>query len=92
MIIVIAYLIIVNLLSVFVTVGDKRAAAKKQQRIPEKTLMLLAAFGGAPMMYLTMLLIRHKTRKPLFMIGIPAVFLLELLVLFLVLKYVLHLI
>ena len=50
--------------------------------------MLISALGGAPAMYLTMLIIRHKTRKPLFMIGIPLIFVLELAVLFLVNNYV----
>lgn len=85
--ILIIYLIVINIIAVIVTVHDKRAAVKDHWRVKERTLMLIAALGGAPMMYLTMLTIRHKTRKPLFMIGIPLVFLLELAVVFLVLRY-----
>lgn len=72
------YLIIINLIAIVVTAHDKLAAVNHRRRVPEKTLMLISALGGAPAMYLTMLVIRHKTRKPLFMIGIPVIFLLEL--------------
>ena len=74
----ILYLILINVFAIVITVHDKLAAIRHRRRIPEKTLMLISALGGAPAMYLTMLIIRHKTRKPLFMIGIPLVFLLEL--------------
>ena len=85
-----AYLLVMNLIAMLVTVIDKSAAIHSRQRISEKSLILIAVFGGAPMMLLTMLMIRHKTRKPLFMIGIPVIIVLELLVLFVVLKYVFH--
>ncbi len=81
------YLIIMNLIAVIVTVHDKNAAQRGVWRVKERTLMLLSALGGAPAMYLTMLTIHHKMRKPLFMIGIPLIFVLELAVLFLVLRY-----
>ena len=85
--ILIIYLIVINIVAVIVTIHDKRAAKRGSWRVKERTLMLIAALGGAPMMYLTMLLIRHKTRKPLFMIGIPLVLFLELAVLYVVLRY-----
>ena len=81
------YLIIINLIAIVITAHDKLAAIRQRRRVPEKTLMLISVLGGAPAMYLTMLVIRHKTRKPLFMIGIPLVFILELVVLFLALRY-----
>lgn len=81
------YLIFINTIALFVTVHDKRAAVRGRWRVKERTLMMIATLGGAVTMYLTMLTIRHKTKKPLFMIGIPLVFLLELAVLFLVLHY-----
>ena len=85
--ILIIYLIVINIIAVIVTVHDKRAAKRGSWRVKERTLMLISALGGAPLMYLTMHIIRHKTRKPLFMIGIPLVFVLELAVVFLVLHY-----
>lgn len=72
------YLIVINLFAIVITAFDKLAAIRHRRRISERALMITAALGGAPAMYLTMLVIRHKTRKPLFMIGIPVIFLLEL--------------
>lgn len=82
------YLVAVNIFGLILTVHDKICAIRHGRRVSEHTLMVLSAVGGAPLMYLAMLLIRHKTRKPLFMIGIPLIVVLELLVLYLVLHYV----
>lgn len=84
------YLIIINVIAIVITAHDKRAAIRQRRRVPEKTLMLISALGGAPAMYLTILVIRHKTRKPLFMIGIPVIFLLELAIILLGAHYVFH--
>lgn len=81
------YLIIINLIAVIVTIHDKRAAVKGTWRVKENTLLLIAALGGSPAMYLTMLLIRHKTRKPKFMVGIPLILIVELIIIYLVLHY-----
>lgn len=81
------YLIIINIIAVIVTVRDKAAAIGGKWRVKENTLLLLAALGGSPLMYLTMLIIRHKTRKPKFMVGIPVIFALQLIIVFLVLRY-----
>lgn len=85
------YLIIINLIAIVITAHDKLAAVHHRRRVSEKGLMLISALGGAPAMYLTMLVIRHKTRKPLFMIGIPVIFLLELAIVLLGAHYVFHL-
>nr|WP_316623273.1 DUF1294 domain-containing protein [uncultured Ruminococcus sp.] len=76
------YLVVINIIAVIVTVHDKNAAQRGAWRVKERTLMLISALGGAPAMYLTMLTIHHKTRKPLFMIGIPVIFILELILFF----------
>lgn len=55
------------------TMSDKSRAKKHKRRIPERTLFLTAAFGGAAAMYLTMLTIRHKTKHKRFMIGLPLI-------------------
>ncbi len=78
------YLVVINIIAVIVTVHDKNAAQRGAWRVKERTLMLISALGGAPAMYLTMLTIHHKTRKPLFMIGIPVIFIIELILFFVV--------
>ena len=81
------YLILINLVAIIITVHDKLSAVRGGWRVKERTLLWVAALGGAVAMYVTMLTIRHKTKKPLFMIGIPLIFVLELVVLFWVLHY-----
>ena len=69
----------VSVISLAVTVYDKWAARNStKNRIPEKTLFLLALAGGSAVMYLTMRLIRHKTRHKRFMIGLPMIILVQI--------------
>lgn len=68
---------LISLVSIAVTVHDKVAAKAARRRVPERTLLILAALGGGAAMYLTMHLIRHKTRKAKFMVGIPAILVAE---------------
>lgn len=75
------YLIIINIIAVIVTIIDKKKAQAKRWRISESTLLTISAIGGAVGMYITMHLIHHKTRKSKFMVGIPAIFISELLLL-----------
>lgn len=72
-----SYLIIINFAAVLITVSDKHRAKKHRWRVPENTLLLLAVLGGSPAMLVTMLLIRHKTRHPKFMVGIPLILILQ---------------
>lgn len=78
--IAIGYLVVINIVAVAVTVFDKHAAKKHNRRVPEKTLLVLAGLSGCVMMYITMHFAHHKTRKKKFMIGIPVIFIAELLV------------
>ena len=80
------YLIIINFAAVLVTVADKRRARKHRWRVPENTLLLVAALGGSPAMLTTMLLIRHKTRHPKFMIGIPLILILQVAALYFIMN------
>lgn len=51
-------------LATFAAFGwDKAAARQRDRRIPERTLLTLAALGGAPAALLARQTLRHKTRK-----------------------------
>lgn len=50
---------------------DKYNAIHKLYRISETTLLFFAACGGALLMFFTMKLCHHKTRKPKFMLTLP---------------------
>ena len=58
-------------LGVFIVLADKDRARHERRRIPERLMMLLGFCGGAPLMFAAMLLVRHKTRKLKFMLGMP---------------------
>ena len=48
---------------------DKKAAEKASRRIPELTLHLMSLVGGWPGALIAQVLLRHKTRKPSFLVG-----------------------
>lgn len=82
--IILIYLLTVNVVAAAVTIFDKRRAVRGGRRIRESTLLILAALGGSPAMLATMRLIRHKTRKKKFMLGIPVILALQLAAAFLI--------
>lgn len=65
------YFAFMNITGALICLADKRAAKKKERRVPEKTILFLGAAGGALGIYLTMKKIRHKTLHKKFMIGLP---------------------
>ena len=66
-----AYLLLINALAFLLMLADKRKAKKKAWRIPESTLLTIAALGGSLGATAGMYLFRHKTRKPKFSLGLP---------------------
>ncbi|MEK4230282.1 DUF1294 domain-containing protein [Solibacillus sp. FSL H8-0538] len=52
---------------------DKKRAIKREWRIAEKTLFILAIFGGAAGGVLGMYLFRHKTQHNTFAFGFPLI-------------------
>lgn len=67
------YISAASLIAAVITLHDKIAAVRGKRRIPERILFLTAALGGGAGMLLTMLVIRHKTKKAAFMIGLPLI-------------------
>ncbi|MCL2531631.1 MAG: DUF1294 domain-containing protein [Oscillospiraceae bacterium] len=73
MIYLLIYLAAISLFAMGITMYDKRAARRNKRRVPERTLLLIAALGGSVAMLATMWVIRHKTRHMKFMVGIPVI-------------------
>lgn len=73
------YLAVISLVSIVVCIYDKVISKKNKVslRIPEKVLLLLSALGGSLAMFVTMLIIRHKTKHVKFMLGIPLIILVQ---------------
>ncbi len=78
-IIIIIYFVFINALSICATATDKYNAMhkKNKRRVSESSLLTLAVLGGAITMLSTMLIIRHKTQKPKFMVTLPIIIMLE---------------
>lgn len=76
---VLIYLISINILGIILTIYDKIASKKfRKNRIRENVLLLIGVLCGAISMYITMKLIRHKTRHKKFMIGLPIILILQI--------------
>lgn len=72
------YLAVISVVSVIVCIYDKFASKHMtRHRTREASLLILSALGGSVAMLLTMLLIRHKTKHVKFMLGIPAIIVLQ---------------
>lgn len=79
------YLIAVNLIG-FVLMGiDKYKAKKRAFRIPEATLFIVAIIGGSIGSIIGMYAFRHKTRHWYFVYGMPAILILQILLIALLL-------
>lgn len=73
------YLLLVNAVGFVIMLADKRKAQQNLWRIPESTLLTVAAIGGSIGSLAGMHVFHHKTRKPKFYIGIPAILILQIL-------------
>lgn len=86
---VLIYLLSINILAIILTIYDKIASKKfRKNRVRENVLLLIGALGGAVSMYITMKLIRHKTRHKKFMAGLPIILILQVSFLIYKLKFV----
>lgn len=73
------YLLIINAIAFVLMLIDKRKAIKRKYRIPEATLMGVAALGGSIGAWIGMQVFRHKTKHIKFTLGIPVIFGIQLL-------------
>lgn len=84
---VLIYLLIINAAGFLVMTIDKLYAKKNMWRIPERTLMGVAAFGGSIGVLLAMYTVRHKTKHMKFVLGVPAILICQIaLVLYLIVR------
>ena len=77
---IVVYLVVVNLISFTVMGVDKSKARKRSWRIPESTLFVLALIGGSIGSIAGMHLFHHKTRHWYFLYGMPAILIIQILI------------
>ena len=82
----IIYLIGINVVTFFIYGVDKWKARREKWRIPEDTLIWLAIAGGSIGALLGMYLFRHKTQHKKFNLGIPAIILVQAVIVYFFLK------
>lgn len=67
----IIYYLLISIYGIAITISDKKRAVKGKRRISENQLMITGLLGASLPMFITMKIIRHKTKHPKFMIGLP---------------------
>ena len=71
------YLLVINIVTFLVFIGDKHKARKNAWRVPESKLLMLALIGGSIGELLGMLICKHKTRHLKFVVGIPFIIIIQ---------------
>ena len=71
--VILLYLLIMNAAGFLVMTADKLFAKSNAWRIPERTLIGVAAFGGSIGVWSAMYVVRHKTKHLTFVIGVPVI-------------------
>lgn len=79
--VLIFYILVINA-AAFLAMGiDKKRSTKRHKwRISEAAFFVLALFGGAVGCICGMYLFHHKTMKPAFQYGMPAILIVQILV------------
>lgn len=78
----------INILTFLIYGLDKYKAIKGQWRIPEKTLLLFALALGGIGAFAGMKVFRHKTKTPIFYIGVPFLIFVNIISIYFIFKYI----
>jgi uncharacterized membrane protein YsdA (DUF1294 family) len=65
----IGFIVVMSVFAFILMRVDKKKAIRHENRIPEKTLWIVAIYGGAIGAYFGMMMFRHKTKHLNFRIG-----------------------
>ena len=74
-----AYIVVINVIGFALMGIDKAKARKRAWRIPEATLFLIALVGGSLGTTVGMRVFRHKTLHWYFVFGMPAILIVQIL-------------
>ena len=78
------WLIFINIFTFAAYALDKYKAIHDAWRIPERTLILLAVIGGSVGALIAMYTVRHKTKHKKFVIGVPAILIVQIVLAYLI--------
>ena len=79
--IVLIYLAIMTVVGLIIMKVDKVKAQKQAWRVKEATLFLVSAIGGSLGTWAGMYIFRHKTKHWYFVVGMPAIFIIHVVLL-----------
>lgn len=85
-IVIAVYILLLNILGFALMGIDKWKAKNHAWRIPESTLFIIAVIGGSIGSIIGMHVFHHKTRHRYFMYGMPAILIIQLLIIFILSK------
>ena len=83
---ILIYLIAVNVVAFILYGADKQKARKKKWRISEKALLGIAVIGGSLGAILGMYVFHHKTKHWYFRYGLPLILVIQILVVWFIMK------
>lgn len=81
------YLLLMNIVGLYVMYSDKRRAIKHRFRIPERMLFIVSLLGGSIGTWAGMYLFRHKTKHWYFVVGMPLIMILNFAIIYLLAIY-----
>lgn len=80
------YFVIINIYALIIMYRDKRKAQEKAWRTPEATLFAIAVFLGSPGILLGMYMFHHKTKHMKFVLGIPAIMIIQIVIMIMLIR------
>lgn len=80
----VVYLLVINLFGFSLMGMDKSRAKKHRWRIPERALFIVSLLGGSIGSWAGMYAFRHKTKHWYFVVGMPAILVIQIVALCLV--------
>lgn len=72
------YILMMNIYAFGLTAIDKYKAKKEKWRVKEKNFFIAALLGGAAGIMMGMTMFRHKTKHKIFYIGIPIIYIVNM--------------
>ena len=81
-----AYFLVISIIAIAVTIYDKRQAKQHKWRVKENNLFIIAALFGGLAMFITMRIIRHKTKEVKFMVGLPVMVVVQIALIYFIIK------